>query len=373
MDINITEIKDSNQFLNELIDNITSAIFIVDEDPRIFSINDSFETLFYKTEDQVIKQLCGNAIGCIFHVEEGKDCGQTSNCDDCILRKNILKTYKTKKPIYKTLLVRGFYIKGTPITKYLIFTTKYVRYMDTDMVLVVVEDITEIEEQKRKLKKANEFLQNSLREKTSELVHLYGLNRSRSLENKSLIHELHHRVGNNLQIISSLLQFQILSITGKEAKENVQQTQERIEILKILYDMLLHSQTHSYVKLDLYLDSLCRYVKEKLNHTAPEINCGCDSVLLLLEQAVPLSIIMYELIQQSLSKRLTVDSDLKVNISQQGEEIEVKLSGNPELDTGEESISGLLISLLIEQLHGNIVRNRVKNFEISFPYQTVQK
>jgi hypothetical protein len=65
-----------------LYQNVTSAIFIADSEARIFSFNDAFRTLFYKREDQLLKELCGNAMGCIFAVEEGKDCssGLTARC-----------------------------------------------------------------------------------------------------------------------------------------------------------------------------------------------------------------------------------------------------------------------------------------------------
>jgi len=51
MELDINDLKESMDFLNGLYDNVTSAIFIADHEPRIYSFNDAFKTLFYKPED----------------------------------------------------------------------------------------------------------------------------------------------------------------------------------------------------------------------------------------------------------------------------------------------------------------------------------
>ena len=55
------ELKQSNKFLNNLIDNITSAIFVVDNNMKIQNFNNSFQALFQKPEDKLLGELCGNA------------------------------------------------------------------------------------------------------------------------------------------------------------------------------------------------------------------------------------------------------------------------------------------------------------------------
>lgn len=69
MALQLENLKESNEFLNILFDNITSALFIVDQSAKIENVNDSFSILFQKREEQVLGELCGNALGCVFAVE----------------------------------------------------------------------------------------------------------------------------------------------------------------------------------------------------------------------------------------------------------------------------------------------------------------
>lgn len=155
MQFEIPKLKESNEFLNSVIDNLNSAVFLVDKDVKIVNLNDAFTTLFQKSEDKIIGELCGNAIGCSFTVDENKYCGATSNCGKCNLRKAIVKALTQKEITYKERLTRDFYIKNKPIYKHFIFTTKLIKYHSNDVVVLIIDDITEIEEQKLKLENLN--------------------------------------------------------------------------------------------------------------------------------------------------------------------------------------------------------------------------
>jgi len=152
MDINISDLKDSNEFLKVLLENLSSAIFIVDKNLRIRNFNDSFRALFYKTEDRILGELCGNALGCAFAVEENKNCGTASNCGKCVLRGSLIKAFTEKIPAYKELLEREFFVDEKKVLKYFQYTTKYVRFNNNEMVLIIVDDITELEKSYQKMK-----------------------------------------------------------------------------------------------------------------------------------------------------------------------------------------------------------------------------
>lgn len=159
MALELTNLKESNEFLNILFENITSAIFIVDESIRVNNFNDSFSILFEKREEQILGKLCGNAIGCSFAVEANADCGTTPYCKTCTLRKNIIKTMSQKIPIYKQSLSRDFYGKKNKSTKHFIYTTKYINFHNNNYILIIVDDHTELEERKKILEDQNKTLQ----------------------------------------------------------------------------------------------------------------------------------------------------------------------------------------------------------------------
>jgi len=159
MEIRLDDLRESNEFLNILLNNIVSGIFIVDKNVKIQNVNNSFEILFQKPSDKIIGELCGNALGCKYAVDEDADCGTTSNCDGCSLRNSILDTFLKKVPTDKEVIRREFFIDGKRTLKYYQFSTRYIQYKGQEMVLIIVDDITEREEQKIKLQEQNRNLQ----------------------------------------------------------------------------------------------------------------------------------------------------------------------------------------------------------------------
>jgi signal transduction histidine kinase len=169
MSIQLQNLKESNEFLNILFDNITSALFIVDHQARIENVNDSFSVLFQKREEQLLGELCGNAIGCMFAIEEDVDCGTTSYCDKCDLRKNILKTMSEKVPSFKNKLTREFYTQDLKEQKHFLYSTKFIQFNGEEYILIIVDDHTELENNKKKLEEQNQKLK-GLNEQKSKFL-----------------------------------------------------------------------------------------------------------------------------------------------------------------------------------------------------------
>jgi signal transduction histidine kinase len=155
MGIDLERLKESKDFLNTLLDNITSALFIVDEAVRIQTFNNGFRALFQKPEDRILGGLCGNVIGCAYTVEEGRDCGQTSRCHECGLRQSVLKAFTEDAFTYRAPLTRDFYVQGRRIFKHLQYTVKSILYRNARMVLLILDDVTQLEEQKKMLEELN--------------------------------------------------------------------------------------------------------------------------------------------------------------------------------------------------------------------------
>lgn len=160
MSISLLNLKESNDFLNSIIDNMTSALFVVDKEVKVQNMNDSFQALFQKSREQIFGRYCGNAIGCSFTVNENKDCGNTSQCNTCELRKSILKAFTQKIPSFREKLEREIFINGQMMPKIFLYSTKYITFDNEEMILIIVDDITEIENQKKQLEVQNVELQN---------------------------------------------------------------------------------------------------------------------------------------------------------------------------------------------------------------------
>lgn len=147
----------SNDFLCSLINNMTAAVFVVDEEVRVQNINKSFSELFQKVEDDVRGQLCGNAIGCIFPVKEDVDCGETYACNTCELRKKLLEAFANKGEAQVAIINREFLIGDEFQSKNFHVITKYFNFEGINLVMVIVNDITPLEQQRRRLAALNEL------------------------------------------------------------------------------------------------------------------------------------------------------------------------------------------------------------------------
>jgi sigma-B regulation protein RsbU (phosphoserine phosphatase) len=146
-----TELKDlreSNEFLNLLLDNINSAILIADENLQIHHFNNSFLNLFDHAADSFFGKGFGEATGCVNAVIENKPCGETSRCAHCLLRKSLIQTLVENAPVDRRHLERTFYLDGKPGQKHLEFSTRRIGFQGRDMFLIIIYDITDIEQQK---------------------------------------------------------------------------------------------------------------------------------------------------------------------------------------------------------------------------------
>ncbi|MDO9109811.1 MAG: SpoIIE family protein phosphatase [Desulfatirhabdiaceae bacterium] len=151
MSIELDNLKESNEFLNLILENINSAILIADENMRIHQFNNSFLSLFDSAADRVVESSFGQIAGCVNAGKENKSCGDTSQCQFCVLRKTLLQTLVEDYPVDRKSMERVFYIKGSPVLKNLEVTSRLIEFHKQKMILVIIYDVSQIEEQKRKL------------------------------------------------------------------------------------------------------------------------------------------------------------------------------------------------------------------------------
>ena len=163
METYFDDLRESNEFLNILLDNMNSAVLIADENLQIHHFNDNFVQLFKKSEEGVLIKRFGGATGCIYSVEESKACGETSQCESCILRRSALKTLLEKVPVDKVKLERVFYIEGVTTSKFLEISTRHVHFQGRKMILIIIYDVTEIEQQKIELQEKQQQIEQDLK------------------------------------------------------------------------------------------------------------------------------------------------------------------------------------------------------------------
>ncbi|MBL4559571.1 MAG: PAS domain-containing sensor histidine kinase [Labilibaculum sp.] len=237
MSINLKNLKESNEFLNILFDNITSALFILDKNARIENINESFTLLFQKREEKILGNLCGNALGCQFAVEENSLCGETSHCENCILKRDILQTMSEKVPANRRKLSRVFYSDIQKETKHFLYSTRYIQYYGKEYILVIVDDHTELETSRNKLEEQNDTLR-VLNEQKSKFLGIAA-------------HDLRNPIG-AINSFSNLLLDSYKDFSDKEKIEFMELIKESSQFSLNLINELLDISKIELGKLELH-------------------------------------------------------------------------------------------------------------------------
>jgi signal transduction histidine kinase len=209
---NINELRESGDFLNILLDNISSAIYILDPDLRVQNYNQAFTDIFQRTEDRILGQLGGTTIGCVNTENGTRECGTTKHCDTCDLRTSLLKSLLENIPVNKGVLNREFLIGGQMVLKYFVYTTKLITVQGKKKVLVIVDDITELEQQRLSLEEQN----NKLIDLNNQKNNFLGI----------AAHDLRNPIG-SIQTISEIL---------KDSYEEMDKT-ELESMFKIVFDL----------------------------------------------------------------------------------------------------------------------------------------
>ncbi|PKP19987.1 MAG: hypothetical protein CVU05_10045 [Bacteroidetes bacterium HGW-Bacteroidetes-21] len=152
---------ESIRILKALLNDIPSAVLIIDSNNIIRMHNLAFQKIFVEDDNSAVGKPCGNAMQCDFVVKEGADCGKTTECSKCNIR-NIFIQSLLKKEVTREKISKTYYFRETTLTRHFYYTTKLINFDNEEMTMVLIDDITELEEKNKKLEelnnKKNEFM-----------------------------------------------------------------------------------------------------------------------------------------------------------------------------------------------------------------------
>jgi two-component system, sensor histidine kinase PdtaS len=121
-------------------------------------------------------------------------------------------------------------------------------------------------------------------------------------ERESLLKEIHHRVKNNLQIISSLLSLQSRSLTDTDAQGAISESRNRVKSMSLIHEQLYQEDTISGVDMKDYIQRLVNSLVSSygLDTERVEIKIAAENILLDVDSAIPLGLIINELVSNSI-------------------------------------------------------------------------
>jgi PAS domain S-box-containing protein len=229
----------------------------------------------------------------------------------------------------------------------------------SNSILVINNDIT-------KRKKAEYKIKASLKEK------------------ETLLKEIHHRVKNNLQIISSLLDLQERYVKNDPTAVNVlKEIKNRVMSMAMIHEMIYQSEDLSHINFSEYIRNLISNLFQSYGANSSITSViNIEQIYMNIETAVPLGLIISELISNSLKYAFPEDKkgEILVNLTK-NEKFELTISDNgigipKKIDFNTESTLGLkLVRSLINQIDGTVQLDRTKGtkYTITFHELTYKK
>ena len=197
-------------------------------------------------------------------------------------------------------------------------------------------------------------------------------------EKEILLQEIHHRVKNNIQVISSLLKLQSYHIKDEKYKQMLKESQDRIMSMGLIHEKLYQSENLANVDFNEYVTDLVHTLFRSYGVHPEDIalKMDVDDVALGIGVAIPCGLIINELVSNSLKHAFSdKKGEINISLSSINETIELVVGDNgtgiPEnIDfRNTESLGLHLVTLLAEgQLDGEIMleRSNGTTFHITF-------
>jgi PAS domain S-box-containing protein len=200
----------------------------------------------------------------------------------------------------------------------------------------------------------------------------------RSLTEKEiLLKEVHHRVKNNLQITSSILNLQASKITDVKMLEILRDSQQRIKSMSLIHELLYQTNDFSKINFSEYVNKIVsNLISSYSKKNDIELTLNIENVFLDLDASIPCGLIVNELVTNSLKYAFqkSNNNQLKISLKQIKQQIELEISDNgPGLPNKfnfrkTKSLGLQLVVALVEQLEGEIHLQNTNgaSFKITF-------
>ncbi|MGB8891197.1 MAG: PAS domain S-box protein, partial [Methanoregula sp.] len=198
-------------------------------------------------------------------------------------------------------------------------------------------------------------------------------------EKEVIIKEVHHRVKNNMQVISGFLQLQTNYIKDPESAEKLEECQRRVRSMALVHEKLYQSKHLGFINVAEYIKSLTSELQESyVVQTEVKFEVDVENININLDTAIPCGLIINELLTNSLkyafkgrssgtlgiSLHLSPDHRFTLKVSDNG-------TGLPKnFDLKSTATLGMqLVQVLVRQLGGEITitSQQGTTFTITFP------
>lgn len=319
------ELQRREQLFESLFVDAPVAIVMVDPDGRVQKTNQSFEALFGYTDEQ----LRGEDL-LKYLLPEDRYNTTRQQYEQSFIENKHKATYYEDKRVTKNGQLKDVFIGSLPV------------FGDGEAIAAfgIYTDITD-------LKKTQQNLEDSLREQ------------------EVLLAEIHHRVKNNLAIISGLLELEAMNWEDDTIVSQVlMQSKLRIHSMAKIHEKLYQSGSFSNLNLENYIVELVDTISVSMQRAKKEVEVqvDCDDVYLNINQALPCALLINELVTNAFKYAFNAPQEgkLVIRFKDGGDSARIEVRDNgPGLPQefhrmAEDSLGHRLVQQLVKQLDGDI-------------------
>jgi len=151
------------------------------------------------------------------------------------------------------------------------------------------------------------------------------------LEKETLLKEIHHRVKNNLQVISSILSLQVRYLKNPKAIAAIKDSQNRIEAISLIHQKLYSKESITAIRIKDYIDSLVESIITTLEIEPDNIRytSNIDNLLLEVDTVTSIGLILNELILNSLKHNFNKDRlNLQITLYKENNSLVLTIKDN---------------------------------------------
>jgi len=199
-------------------------------------------------------------------------------------------------------------------------------------------------------------------------------------EKELLLKEVHHRVKNNLQIISGILKLQSMRIQDPRAQEIIQECRNQVYTMASIHELLYNSKDIGKIHVEEYINKLVDHFKQEYEGISARLNLRVTvdpDIVLDIERCIPCGLILNELIMNAVKYAFKPDAEgeIRISFTQDVSSYRMQVSDNgrglpKDFDIRKSQSLGMeLTSQLTHQLRGRleITSEKGTTFTILFP------
>ncbi|MBT1688270.1 tetratricopeptide repeat-containing sensor histidine kinase [Dawidia soli] len=194
---------------------------------------------------------------------------------------------------------------------------------------------------------------------------LYRSSQRNKKKAETLFKELNHRVKNNLQILSSVLSLQSQNVKDEDALLAIKSSESRVNAMALIHKKLYRDDNHRAIDMQDYVQELGNYLVHTYGFTDGrlELRIQCDAVAIDVDKAIPIGLILNELVSNALKYAFDKHAapTLEIRLQEQGaDEIRIDVRDNgvgispQKTREGSGSFGLKMVKMLIKELKGRV-------------------